>query len=545
MIGCELTLRDFNVTENGSLLTECRLLRHEVFCQEYGMQELLKVDDEDENCRHVVARWAGNGPVIATCRLRPLHPFVKLEQVAVRKLNVVKFYEQLGFMVVSDEFIDANILHKTMFYFPRQDKLSTLLLWENSNIEHKYTLGGCLDPLVMERMKETIISFKEKKIPRLLHLQHLLDEVVVGHSLIRALKECARATLVNNFIRSEQLEDFLTSLVWEKLNTGHYAKVDEAWRVFYASIMLCKAVRLKFENQTKKALHACDMGLIMGRDIDGFSLSKFAHHLHSCLREPLKPVFVKTQKLLQSPAALPNSINVDVYELPSFEEMLKIIENQKPVVIRGLVNQWPAFTKWNFSYFNEIIGHRTVPVEIGSSYADSGWKQTLMTFHDFTDKFIEDESLEGPGYLAQHRLFDQVPELLDDIVIPDYCAFGEDEIDNVDLNIWIGPAGTVSPLHFDPKSNIFCQIVGRKFLRMVPAVESEKVYPRKDGILTNTSQVDVQHPDMTKFPRFSEAHVFDCTLYAGECLYIPAGFWHYVFALDPSISVSCWFTAKI
>ncbi|KAM3728807.1 Bifunctional peptidase and arginyl-hydroxylase JMJD5 [Dirofilaria immitis] len=558
--GCEVTLQDFNVSENEDLLAQCRLLRREVFCEEYGLEELVGIDDEDENGRHIVARWTNNGSVIAACHLRPIHPYVKLEQVAVHKLaeclydtlvlityshcSTIKFYEQLGFMVVSDEFIYAHIIYKMMFYFPRRDKLSTLNLWRFSNAEHKYAPGECFDPAVIERIKETIMSFKEQNIPRLVHLQHLSDESVVGYSLIRIYKECARATLVQNFTRSEQLENFLASLVWEKLNTGHYGKVDEAWRIFYASIMMCKAVRLKFKKQTQEALHACDMGLIMGRDIDGFALSKFAHHLHSCLAEPSTPVSLKTQKHLQPPDALSNSIYVDVCELPSFEEMLKNIKNQKPVVIRGLVNQWPAFTKWNFSYFDQIIGHRTVPIEIGSSYADNDWKQTLMTFHDFIEKFIETENSDSPGYLAQHRLFDQIPELLNDIIVPDYCAFGEDGIDNVDMNIWIGPSGTISPLHFDPKSNIFCQVVGRKFLRIVSTAETENVYPRKDGILTNTSQLDVRNPDMAKFPRFREAHVFDCVLCAGECLFIPAGFWHYVLALDPSISVSCWFTTK-
>ncbi|VBB29800.1 unnamed protein product [Acanthocheilonema viteae] len=517
MIGCEVTLQDFDVSKDEDLLAQCHLLRREVFCQEYGLEELLVVDGEDRNSRHIVARWIGDGSVIATCRLRPVHPYVKLEQVAVRK---------------------------TMFYFPRRDKLLTLHLWEFDYAEHKYTPGECFDPVTMKRIKETLMSFKEQDIPRLMHLQHLPDESVVGCSLLRAHKECARATLECNFTRSKQLEIFLTSVVWEKLNTGHYGEVDEAWRIFYASIMMCRAVRLKFEKEIQEALHACDIGLIMGRDIDGFALSAFAHHLHSSLSELSIPVSLKTQKLFQPPSPLLNSFDVDVCELPSFEEMLKIIENQKPVIIRGLVNQWPAFTKWNFSYFNESIGYRTVPIEIGSSYTDSNWKQTLMTFHDFIEKFIECENSDNPGYLAQHRLFDQIPELLNDIIIPDYCAFGEEGIDNVDMNIWIGPAGTVSPLHFDPKNNIFCQVVGRKFLRLVPATEAENVYPRNDGILINTSQVDARCPDITKFPRFSEAHVFDCTLCAGECLFIPAGFWHYVLALDPSISVSCWFTTK-
>lgn len=65
-----------------------------------------------------------------------------------------------------------------------------------------------------------------------------------------------------------------------------------------------------------------------------------------------------------------------------------------------------------------------------------------------------------PGYLAQHRLPDQVPELLEDIVIPDYCAFAEGGLDEdkLTINMFVGPAGTVSPLHTDPRHNFFCQV---------------------------------------------------------------------------------------
>lgn len=89
-----------------------------------------------------------------------------------------------------------------------------------------------------------------------MHLQHLPDERVVGCSLLRTYRECARATLAHDFTRSKELENFLTSIVWEKLNTGHYGEVDEAWRVFYASVMMCKAVRLKFEEQIQVNIFA-------------------------------------------------------------------------------------------------------------------------------------------------------------------------------------------------------------------------------------------------------------------------------------------------
>lgn len=60
------------------------------------------------------------------------------------------------------------------------------------------------------------------------------------------------------------------------------------------------------------------------------------------------------------------------------------------------------------------------------------------------------------GYLAQHQLLDQIPELQDDIVVPDYCAMSENG--EVEMNAWFGPANTISPLHRDEKHNIFCQV---------------------------------------------------------------------------------------
>ena len=61
----------------------------------------------------------------------------------------------------------------------------------------------------------------------------------------------------------------------------------------------------------------------------------------------------------------------------------------------------------SLEYINEIAGHRTVPVEVGSKYTDDGWSQKLITIN----QFINDHVLncdENKGYLAQHTLFDQV-----------------------------------------------------------------------------------------------------------------------------------------
>lgn len=72
------------------------------------------------------------------------------------------------------------------------------------------------------------------------------------------------------------------------------------------------------------------------------------------------------------------------------------------------MNHWPAMEKWkDVDYLLAAAGERTVPIEIGSHYADENWGQKLMTLRYFIENhFLKDSG--KLGYLAQHNLFDQV-----------------------------------------------------------------------------------------------------------------------------------------
>jgi hypothetical protein len=76
-----------------------------------------------------------------------------------------------------------------------------------------------------------------------------------------------------------------------------------------------------------------------------------------------------------------------------------------------------------------------VQIEIGAHYLADRWSQKLMTFAEFLDDFVEnntdadndgdddgdDKSVKDEdriGYLAQTRLFDQIDALRRDILIP-------------------------------------------------------------------------------------------------------------------------------
>mmetsp|Transcript_655 Transcript_655/g.1865 ORF Transcript_655/g.1865 Transcript_655/m.1865 type:complete len:179 (+) Transcript_655:166-702(+) len=124
---------------------------------------------------------------------------------------------------------------------------------------------------------------------------------------------------------------------------------------------------------------------------------------------------------------------------------------------------------------------------------------------------------------------------------------------------WLGPAGTVSPLHHDPHHNILVQVVGYKYVRIYGSDQTHRLYPM-DGDRCNSSQVDVDEFEQAgsnglkqgaegsyrdRFPRFGEAPFWQCVLGPGDGLYIPRHAWHYVRSLTPSFSVSFWWGARM
>jgi lysine-specific demethylase 8 len=65
--------------------------------------------------------------------------------------------------------------------------------------------------------------------------------------------------------------------------------------------------------------------------------------------------------------------------------------------------------------------------------------------------------------------------------------------------------------------------------------------------MSNTSQIDVAAMELSPaedwdevYPGISEVPYVECILEAGEALYMPVGWWHYVRSCSVGISVSFW-----
>ncbi|XP_057717402.1 lysine-specific demethylase 8 isoform X2 [Corythoichthys intestinalis] len=369
-----------------------------------------------------------------------------------------------------------------------------------------------------------------------------------------------RSTFRCNSVKSRLLNaQIVLDVSWEKLNMGTWRHVDKEWRRVYSYGCLFKVCALCQEEPSEEdllqAIRTCDMGLLMGAAIMDDRLQVLVRILQKDVRKDTRNEHTEAKRIKLALPEVPQireDLAIPRLKCPSLESFKEnYLLPLKAVILEETIDHWPALNQhpWSLEYLRSVAGCRTVPVEVGSRYTDEEWSQKLMTLNEFIDRYIlkhsdtsQDEAKSVCGYLAQHQLFEQIPELKDDIRLPDYCCLGDGDEDDVTVNAWFGPAGTVSPLHQDPQHNFLAQVVGCKYIRLYSPEDSDKLYPHPSQLLHNTSQVEVENPDTERFPKFSKAPYLECVLRPGDVLFIPIQHWHYVRSLEQSFSVSFWWS---
>ena len=318
---------------------------------------------------------------------------------------------------------------------------------------------------------------------------------------------------------------------WERLHTGDWRAVPVAWRDAYtlAALLRCQHAKARAER-----IELLDLAALVGGNL-------FRPDLDAALADELDAegdqAGAKRARLDQGPALgegepltgygaieLPPGAGVggipraDIPSLEAFATQHMAAPGQ-PVVVTGLLTDWPAMQLWRRpEYLLSLAGERTVPVELGEHYLSAGWQQQLMTVRRFLELHVLPARPRGGtpvGYLAQHPLFEQVPSLAGDIRTPDYCTLGSCGAVR-SCNAWLGPGGTVTPLHMDPEHNLLCQVVGVKHVRLYSPACTPLLYPHTGGHVTNSSRVDVRRVDRLQFPLFEGAPYLDVDLEAGE-----------------------------
>jgi hypothetical protein len=201
-----------------------------------------------------------------------------------------------------------------------------------------------------------------------------------------------------------------------------------------------------------------------------------------------------------------------------------------PFLIEGIVGRWPL-TKHAPSILRERHGHMPVRARvgdyIGTAFAPDRAMQD-MTMAEYLDLAERTEGL--PPYLGNLELKElnsmcHWPTFFDKMGPPRF---------------WIGPAGTVTPLHCDYDDNIFAQIWGTKRIFLAPPHHDEFLYPKEANAILFGSPFDPEAPDYERYPLARQANLVKVIVQPGDMLYVPAGWYHQVRALTFSLSSNRW-----
>lgn len=235
---------------------------------------------------------------------------------------------------------------------------------------------------------------------------------------------------------------------------------------------------------------------------------------------------------------------------PSREEFhRRWVKPGQPVIITGVVEEWPAWTKWSLQYFREHFANRKIPIlPLTQGYTRPNVEDRVeYDEHVTLGQYLEKEIAAAAGARApcgymMGRLREFLPETEPDLPVPALAPSAPWGFQKW----WLSAPGTVSVLHTDLPDNLFAQIVGQKRVMLFPPRDEFRLYREPLwSTVPMCSRVDPEVPDYQRFPRLRGAHPRSLLLGPGDLLYIPRRWWHHVRTLETSISVSYWWSTGL
>jgi hypothetical protein len=210
----------------------------------------------------------------------------------------------------------------------------------------------------------------------------------------------------------------------------------------------------------------------------------------------------------------------------------------RPVLVTGMMDDWPALRKWSLDYFEQRFGGREVDVQYGRD-ASGSYEQDRerfrrkMVFSQFIDE-VRSAVVTNDFYITANNNSANkaaLPELWDDIVpIPEFL----DEKSPHAGFFWFGPAGTITPFHHDLTNNLMAQVIGRSRILLAPSWDMPLMRNLRDVYC----EVDGRETATAAPASLGQPQILECFLEPGEILFLPIGCLHFVEALEISVTVS-------
>lgn len=215
---------------------------------------------------------------------------------------------------------------------------------------------------------------------------------------------------------------------------------------------------------------------------------------------------------------------------------------QKPVIITNLAKQWPAYEKWNWDFFQQVVGG----IEVGvynniksDAYTPINKADGYMKFGEYLD-LVKKGPVELRIFLF--NIFQHAPQIVADFNWPEHLMKGF--VKRFPM-LFTGGAGSITHMHFDIDLShiLHTQFIGRKRVLLFPYQEQYKIYRKPWEVL---SLVNFQHYfdagnnklELDKYPALNLARGYEVVMEHGDTLFMPAGYWHHMEYLDSGFAMS-------
>lgn len=247
--------------------------------------------------------------------------------------------------------------------------------------------------------------------------------------------------------------------------------------------------------------------------------------------------------------ASPSAIReIEIPNVTTFQR--DVVGSYAPVVIRGLVRDWPVVAAGTDSV--EAVAVHLLHFDRGAG------AEAFVGAPEIGGRFFYSPDLKGFNFERRRGGFAELLRYLQGIVgkeaAPSVYAGaletaemlpGFAEANPLPLlagldappRIWLGNRSIIST-HFDASDNLACVAAGRRRFTLFPPDQIHNLYvgPLDRTVAGQpTSMVELNAPDFERFPRFREAlgAAQTAELGPGDAIYIPALWWHQVEALAP------------
>ncbi|CAB4003102.1 Lysine-specific demethylase 8 [Paramuricea clavata] len=194
-----------------------------------------------------------------------------------------------------------------------------------------------------------------------------------------------------------------------------------------------------------------------------------------------------------------------------------------PVVFKGAAKRFPAFKLWTDEFLTENFGNLEVKLESKKEKDETPIGERGLG-RDTIKSYLSDYHAKDSYVVSQ------LPDpMARDVDVLSCLSCGTFTKRIMEATLWLSSGGTSSLLHRDADNAINCLLNGTKDWILIDPKHEDKIpIAQGDKGYGGFAVLDVNSVNLIKYSDFQHVPWQYANITAGDCLFLPYGYWHQV-----------------